>query len=200
MHCNKWRKQNILIWECNLAVHFNPKSGKLSGEEVVTTVRRISDLTGVFSNEAARVAMDQSAIAYEVEAYEPVAEGTMGGVGLATTYLYSGMVGDEYIMTRGHYHANEDRPELEVTISGEGFLVLMDQDRVTRVEEMLPGSVHPVPPGTAHRVANTGSETLVFVSYWASETGHDYGTIREQGFSGRVRKVDDKPTLVVETD
>ncbi|MEP6755148.1 MAG: glucose-6-phosphate isomerase family protein [Chthonomonadales bacterium] len=179
-----------------MSVHFDPVTGKLSGDQVVLTARTIADLKGVFRDEAARERTDQSIVAYHVEAFEPVPEGTMGGVGLATTYLYAGTVGDEYYFTRGHYHKDEDRPELEVTISGEGYLVLMDRDRVTRVEEMRPGSVHPVGPGIAHRVANTGKDTLVFVSYWASETGHDYATIRERGFSARVRQVDSKPELM----
>ena len=179
-----------------MGVEFNPVTGHITGDGVALTVRTIADLLGVFLDESARAELDQKQVAYEVEAYEPVAEGTMGGVGLATTYLYPGKVGDEYLMTRGHYHANEDRPELEVTISGRGALVLMDRDRVTRIEEMRPGSVHPVSPGMAHRVANTGTETLVFVSYWASETGHDYATIREKGFSARVREIGDSAVLV----
>jgi glucose-6-phosphate isomerase len=34
------------------------------------------------------------------------------------------------------------------------------------------------------------------VSYWPSETGHDYRTIREQGFGARVRSVNGVPRLV----
>lgn len=178
-----------------MSVHLNPITGELTGEGVVETVRTVGDLAGIFSNEAAHLSLDPSIVAYRVQAYEPCPEGIEGAVCLATTFLMPGRVGEEYFMTRGHYHANQDRPELEVTISGEGALFLMDQDRQIRIEMMSPGSVHPVPPGTAHRVANTGTEPLVFVSYWASETGHDYGTIREQGFSARLIEVDGKPTL-----
>ncbi len=181
-----------------MSVNFDAVTGHLSGDGVVETVRKVKDLAGVFRDEAARAAMDQEHVLYRVEAFEPVPEGTLGGVGLATTYLMPGQVGDEYILTRGHYHINEDRPELEVTISGEGYLVLMDRDRNTHIEAMTPGSVHPVGLGIAHRVANTGTEPLVFVSYWASETGHDYATIREHGFSGRVRNLEGVPVLVKE--
>lgn len=179
-----------------MGVHLDPATGVLSGEGVVETVRTIGDLKGVYADQSALLAMDQTQVAYRVQAFEPCPEGTPGAVCAAATFLEAGLVGDEYLMTRGHFHMNEDRPELEVTISGEGMLVLMSEDRVTRVEPMRPGSVHHVPPGTAHRVANTGSEPLVFVSYWASETGHDYATIRERGFSGRVRQLDGRPALV----
>jgi glucose-6-phosphate isomerase len=181
-----------------LTVHLDPITGELSGEGVVETRRTIGDLKGVFADESAREALDPATLAYRVQAYEPCPEGTPGAVCAATTFLEPGQVGEEYFMTRGHFHADEDRPELEVTISGEGLLVLMTEDRATRVEPMRPGSVHHVPPRTAHRVANTGAEPLVFVSYWASETGHDYTTIRERGFGARVLNVKGSPVLTPE--
>jgi len=173
-------------------------SGHLSGPEVSKSARTIGGLSGYFADETARSAMDPERITYRVESYEPVPEGRAGAVCCAATFLEPGRVGDEYFMTRGHFHANEDRPELEVTVSGEGALVLMGHDRQTRIDSMRPGSVHHVPPGTAHRVANIGTQTLVFVSYWASETGHDYETIRSEGFSGRVLQVNGRPELVLE--
>jgi oxalate decarboxylase/phosphoglucose isomerase-like protein (cupin superfamily) len=60
--------------------------------------------------------------------------------------------------------------------------------------------VHHVPPGTAHRAVNTGRAPLVFVSYWASETGHDYRTILEQGFGARVLRRGGQPIVVSEVD
>jgi glucose-6-phosphate isomerase len=182
-----------------MSVHLDPTTGILSGPGITESTRRMKDLAGVFRDEAARAALDQEQVLYRVQAWEPQPEGTPGAVCLATTFLEPGKVGDEYFLTRGHYHMNEDRPELEVVVSGRGAMVMMDRDRNTRIEEMRPGSVHHVAPGIAHRVANTGDEMLVFVSYWASETGHDYQTIRERGFSARVREVNGAPALVTET-
>ena len=179
-----------------MAVILNSETGELSGEGVTEVRRHLSDLKGVFEDEDARAALPQDALIYRVQAYEPCEEGTPGAVCLATTFLEPGQVSGEYYLTRGHFHANEDRPELEVTLSGEGALVLMNGARETHIEPMRPGSVHPVGPGIAHRVANTGTETLVFVSYWPSETGHDYAAIRSEGFSARVKAVDGAPTLV----
>lgn len=181
-----------------MTVQLDHATGILSGPGVTETTRRVKDLAGVFRDESSRAALDQEQVVYRVQAWEPQPEGAPGAVCLATTFLEPGKVGDEFFLTRGHFHANEDRPEMEVVISGKGALVLMDRDRNTRIEEMLPGTVHHVPPGTAHRVANTGSEMLVFVSYWASETGHDYQTIRDHGFSARLREVDGRQQLVPE--
>jgi glucose-6-phosphate isomerase, archaeal len=167
-------------------VRLDPATGVLTGPGVTESVRRVKDLAGMFRDEAARQALDPETVAYRVQAYEPKPEGEEGAVCAATTFLEPGMVGDEYFMTRGHYHANQDRPELEVVISGQGAFVLMDRDRNTWMEPASPGSVHHVPPGVAHRAVNTGNETFVFVSYWASETGHDYQAIRERGFGARL--------------
>ena len=179
-----------------MPVLINHNTGHLTGPEVTHSQRTIGGLAGYFADESARAARDQDKVVYRVEAFEPQPEGTEGAVCLATTFLEPGLVGDEYFLTRGHFHANQDRPELEVTISGCGVLVLMTRDRKPRTEEMSPGSVHHVPPGTAHRVANIGDLPLVFISYWASETGHDYAAIQREGFGVRIRCVDGKPEVV----
>jgi len=178
-----------------MSVRLNPITGELSGEGITTSSRTIAGLAGYFKDESARAAMNQEQVVYRVQSFEPIPEGIPGGICCATTFLQPGRVGDEYFLTRGHFHANEDRPELEVTVSGEGFLVLMNENRETRVEEMRPGSVHHVPPRTAHRVANTGADPLVFISYWGSETGHYYETIQREGFGIRVLCIDAKPVM-----
>lgn len=181
-------------------VRFDPRTGVLSGPGVTESRRTLAGLAGYFLDEAARAAMDQQRLAYRVLAYEPQPEGVPGAVCCATTFLEPGVVGDEYFLTRGHFHHEADRPELEVTIAGEGALILMREDRTTWAEPMSAGTVHHVPPRTAHRVANTGSRPLVFVSYWASETGHDYRTIQAHGFGARLRAVLGVPVLVPTDD
>ena len=181
-----------------MAVTLNPVTGLLAGAEVTESRRTVAGLQGYFRDEAARASMDQTTLAYRVVAFEPKPEGEEGAMCCATTFLEPGLVGDEYFLTRGHFHLNHDRAELEVTISGEGALVLMSEDRQTRIEMMRPGSVHHVPPRTAHLVANTGSGPLVFISYWPSETGHDYATVARDGFGVRMRKVNGVPVAVPE--
>jgi glucose-6-phosphate isomerase, archaeal len=179
-----------------MSIRLNARTGVLEGDGVKDSVRTIAGLKGYYLDEAARAAMDQQRLAYRVQAYEPQPEGVPGAICCATTLLEPGLIGDEYCLTRGHFHAGEDRPELEVTVSGTGMLVLMSRDRRTWTERMTAGSVHHVPPGVAHRVANVGETTLVFVSYWPSETGHDYAGIIETGFGARVRRVNGEPALV----
>jgi glucose-6-phosphate isomerase len=181
-----------------MPVTLNPLTGVLTGPEVTQSRRTIAELQSYYRDEAARSRMNQAIVVYRVLAYEPRPEGQEGAVCCATTFLEPGCVGDEFFLTRGHFHAAQDRPELEVTVSGEGALVLMAEDRRTWMEPMYAGSVHHVAPRTAHRVANTGTAPLIFISYWPSETGHDYTTIATRGFGARMRKVRGVPTLVPE--
>lgn len=104
----------------------------------------------------------------------------------ATTILQPGDVDGEFFMTRGHFHTNPDRGELMWTLRGTGALILMDRARATWMEEMTPGSTHDIDGRHAHRVANTGDEPLVFLVAWMSDCGHEYDSIREQGFGKRL--------------
>jgi glucose-6-phosphate isomerase len=173
-------------------------TGKLLGGRVQQTVRTAKDLPGIFGDEAAFRAMDPALVIYRVEAYLPAAEGQPGELFWGTTFIEPGLVGDEYFMTKGHFHADRSRTEFYLTVEGRGALILMDESRQTRFELMEPGSLHYVPPHTAHRTANIGDSVLSFLACWPSDAGHDYATIAAQGFSARLRNVGGVPTLVEE--
>jgi len=167
----------------------------LQGEALLKKNTCIGDLKNVFVDEAARIALPQERIVYEVEAYLPVKEGTEGGLFWGITKLYPGKVGNEYHMTRGHFHAQSDRAEYYWGLEGDGVLILMDRKRYTWVEEMKPGSLHYIPAHTAHRVANTGNTMLSFAACWPADAGHDYEEIAKNGFSARLLDTEGSPKL-----
>ena len=140
--------------------------------------------------------MDPEAEIYRVRFWKPVPDGTPGGLFWGTTTLQPGLVGDEYFMTHGHFHAVPDRAEYYATISGSGELILISEDGTTATQSMTPGSVHYIPGLTAHRVANTGSEPLVFLASWPSDAGHDYARVRKPGFGKRLVRRDGRPCLI----
>jgi glucose-6-phosphate isomerase len=113
----------------------------------------------------------------------------------ATTVLYSGNVGDEYFMTRGHYHVNPARGELSIVLGGQG-LMMCTRGGEPWVEGMFPGSLHDVPGDVAHRAVNTGKKPLVFLTVWLADCGHNYEAIARDGFGGRVVRTLDGPKLV----
>ena len=172
-------------------------SGLLFGQEIVTKETRLNDLKGVFLDESHRQKMDQDAIVYKVQAYMPVKEDTPGGLFFGNTILFPGKVGNEYFMTRGHFHAKLDTAEYYWCIRGEGVLIFMDTDRKIWTEVMRPGSLHYIAGKVAHRVANTGSQKLVFNACWPSDAGHDYDSINTQGFQARHMEENSKPELVI---
>lgn len=176
-------------------VYLDITSGLLKGERIITSQKKIGQLEGVFKDEALRAAMDQNLTVYSVQAWMPVNEGTPGGLFFGNSTLFPGKVGNEYFMTRGHFHALADTAEFYWCIKGTGVLLIMDERRIVKAEKMVPGSLHYIPGRTAHRVVNTGSEELVFNACWPSDAGHDYETIDREGFAARLMEINGIPVL-----
>ena len=176
--------------------HIDWRNAKLAGPGCSRSGRKLGDLKGLFKDTSAFEAMDPETPAYRVEMHAVVPEGTASGLYYGISILYPGQVGDEYFMTKGHFHSKRETAEYYWCVSGEGGLLLMDEDRNTRVEWLKPGTLHYIPGHTAHRLANTGETELVVGACWPSDAGHDYGSIAEKGFSARLLRVDGIPELV----
>ena len=157
--------------------------------------RRVSDLRGAFGDAASveQLVKDGDPIVYEVLQYD-VPEET-GQLICCTTVLHPGTVGDEYFMTKGHYHAVRDTAEIYLGLSGQGYLLLMTEEGHDTAMPMSPGTVAYVPPRWAHRTVNTGKEPFVFFAVYPGHAGHDYGTIEMTGFTLRVLCSTEGPVL-----
>jgi len=173
-------------------------AARLEGPGVEKSRRMLGDLAEIFEDREALEALPADTVAYEVASYMPVADGTPGGLFFGISYLHPVMVGDEYMMTKGHFHNRIDRAEFYWGLEGEGVLLMMDGERGCRAETVSPGSLHYIPGGVAHRLVNTGDVILAVGACWPSDAGHDYGSIARDGFSARVKKVDGKPALIIE--
>lgn len=168
---------------------------RLKGMAVTYKVTTIDNLQGIFADEEARIQMHTGTIVYKVDAYLPVAPGTLGGLFFGVTHIQPGQVGKEYFMTRGHFHALSDRSEFYWGIKGEGVLILMDRNRKIRTEMVRSGSLHYIPADTAHRVANSGNDILSFGACWPADAGYDYEEIERNGFSARLFNENGNPVL-----
>lgn len=160
------------------SVQIDFDSGLLSPDPVVLE-RGLSDLAGYFLTEP-----DAEADVYSV--HEIHVPSTNNNLLSSTTILMPGKVGDEFYMTKGHFHATRDRAEIYLTLSGEGVLVMALEDGTTVTKEMRPGIANYVPGYWAHRSVNVGDEPLVFYAVYIGDAGYDYATIAEQGFPVRV--------------
>lgn len=172
------------------------KDQKLTGENIDRITRQLKDLGDIFSDKAAFAAMDGETVVYDVESSFPVPHNTEGGLFYGITYIHPGKVGNEYFMTKGHFHSIRNRAEYYCTIEGDGMLILMDAEGVTRAEKMVPGSIHYIPGDTAHRTANVGDTVLSFSAFWPADAGHDYEIISKNGFSKILVEHNGTPELV----
>ena len=170
-------------------------TGALTGECTSHSKKKLSQLAGVFGNKAAFEAMDGEQLVYEVVSHTAVSEGTPGGLFFGTSTIHPGKVGDEYFMTKGHFHNRRETAEYYWGISGTGVLLLMDEKEHTWAEQVEPGSLHYIGGHIAHRLVNTGEKDLVVGACWPSDAGHDYGSIETAGFPMRVVCRDGKAVL-----
>jgi len=172
------------------------ESGALGGLGIQESTKLLGQMEGMFQDTESWGQMDPATTVYRVQYWKPVPDGTSGGLFWGNSTVFPGKVGNEFFMTKGHFHAQLDRAEYYATVSGGGLLLLMDMQRRTVYRPMKAGGVHYIPGATAHRVVNTGTEPLVFLACWGSDAGYDYRTIEEQGFSVRVFEIDGQPCMV----
>jgi glucose-6-phosphate isomerase len=146
-----------------------------------TVQRRLSHMRGMYRDAEAEAAAvrDEDPLIYEVYQYD--VPKFAGELIPCTTVLHAGKVGDEFFMTKGHFHEQRDRAEIYYGLSGQGQLV-MAKDGEAETVAMDAGTVAYVPPHWAHRTVNTGDVPFVFLAVYPGDAGHDYGTIETHGF------------------
>lgn len=177
-------------------VNINLKDFSLFGDPVIFQQRVIKDVASIFLDQESLKMIPSETLIYKVQTWLPVAEGIPGGLFFGTSTILPGKVGNEYFMTRGHFHSESDSAEFYWCVQGKGILILMDRDRNTWAEEVYPGSLHYIGGNIAHRLANTGHENLIVGACWPSDAGHDYEEIATNGFSARFLEINGNPTFV----
>lgn len=158
--------------------------------------RRMSDLKEMFCDQdavAATIARGNPII-YEIR-YQPFVT-SVSDMGLGVTRIFPGKVGDEYHMTKGHFHERPDQPEIYFCVRGEGYLLLETRAGDFEAVRWQPGTITHIPPQWAHRVVNTGADMLVFVASYHLAAGHDYAPILARGFARVVVEQNGAPALL----
>ena len=171
------------------------QTGKFRDPAVVQK-RYLADLKGLFADhDAENALLATNPLLYEVyEATEnPIVPGQLR---YSTTIIYSGKVGDEYFMTKGHYHAKGECAELYIGLQGEGILLLQTPAGEVSVQRLTVGAAAYIPPFWAHRTMNIGADNFAFFACYPAEAGYDYQSIAEKGFASLVVERDGKPQIV----
>jgi glucose-6-phosphate isomerase len=149
------------------------------------------DLSGLYADAEAFEALlseRRGQVAYEVTSYTPGEKVSDLIVGVAR--MAPGKVGDEFFLTRGHIHANADRPEIYMGQAGRGLMLMESPEGEVRIVEVTTGSICYVPPYWIHRSVNVGDNDLVMMFAYPADSGQDYGIIERSG-GMRVRITDD---------
>lgn len=180
-----------------LSTPFDLATG-LSGADGVEPIRRkLSAMAGMYADEQAFDAMvaDGDPLVYEF--YDLGVPSDAGEIAFGTSITYPGKVGDEYFMTKGHFHSILETAEVYYCLSGQGQMMMENPEGDWKSCEMTPGAAIYVPARYAHRSINTSpTEPLVTFFAFRGDAGHDYGTIEDKGYRNLVVERDGKPVTI----
>lgn len=176
-------------------VDFDLKSGLSTSKKPLQ--RYLSNMKGIFSDQAACDAQlaKENVLIYEF--FDMGVPESSGEIAYGTSITYPGKVGDEYFMTKGHFHTLLDTAEVYYCLSGHGYMLMENPEGDWEAQELVPGKAVYVPGRYAHRSVNVSpDEPLVTFFAFPGHAGHDYGTIETQGFRKLIVERDGKPAFV----
>lgn len=158
--------------------------------------RTLKSMQGQFSDPEAYQAMLEQEDTLLYEDYELKRPEIAGELLSGLSIVHPGKVGQEYFMTKGHFHTELATAEIYYCLQGNGCIVMETKEGEWAVEALQPGKVLYVPPCWAHRSVNTCTEDLITFFVYPGNSGHDYGTIERQGFRKLVLEQDGAPDIV----
>lgn len=157
-------------------------------------IRRLSNMADMYQDqEAVKEALREDPVIYKFYNVEiPEEESHLQH---CISIVFPGKIGNEYYMTKGHFHRIKNTAEIYLTLKGEGKLVMQNPDNRSKVVEMKEGSISYIPPYWAHRTVNTGTEPLVFFGVYRGDAGHNYGIIEEKGMAKLILEKNGKVVI-----
>lgn len=149
-------------------------------------VRRASDLRGYYADAEALETLIASGDPVHYRVFEMAVPEVEGHLLFCMSILEPGTVGDEFFMTKGHYHTVSATAETYLCLRGRGSMLTKTADGRWDMQPMEAGRLVYVPPHWAHRSINTGDEPLISFCVYPAHAGHNYGDIETEGFPRRV--------------
>jgi len=171
------------------------KTGELTPHDR-TNIRKLSDMKGMFldAESERRILEKEDPMIYSFS--ERILPEENGHLQLATTSIHPGKIGNEYFMTKGHYHKRPDTSEVYLGLEGEGCLLIQTEKGDFESIDIRPGVVAYIPPYWGHRMVNTGSTPFVFFAVYPGDAGHNYGDIEKTGFVKILIERNGKPLFI----
>jgi glucose-6-phosphate isomerase len=159
--------------------------------------RHLSKMKGMFADEAAYEAQLKKEDVLVYEFFDMGVPDSEKEVAYGTSITYPGKIGDEYFMTKGHFHTVLDTAEAYYCLRGHGYMLMENPEGDWEARELSPGMAVYVPGRYAHRSVNvSATEPLITFFAFPGHAGHDYGAIETQGFRKLIVERDGKPTFV----
>lgn len=159
--------------------------------------RRLSHMQSMFHDQAALAAAVREDDRLVYEFFDMGVPETSGDVAYGTSITYPGKVGNEYHMTKGHFHTVLDTAEVYYCLRGHGLMMMESPEGQVEVQELVPGKAVYVPGRFAHRSINiSAGEPLITFFAFPGHAGHDYGSIETKGFRKLVVEQAGKPSLI----
>jgi len=182
-------------WTRGFTVDFDLKTG-LSKGPAQSSKRYVSNMRGMYIDEEAteRLIAQGDPLVYEF--YEMGAPETDAHLAFGASITYPGKVGEEYFMTKGHFHTILETAETYYCLSGEGYMLTENPEGDWAAHKLSPGVMVYVPPRYAHRSVNTGNTPLVTFFCFRGDAGHDYGTIETKGYRKLIVEKGGKPEII----
>ena len=160
-------------------------------------LRRLSVMKGQYADTGAfeTLLKKHDLLVYEVYENDNMPKAA-GELYHGSSIVHPGKVGEEYFMTKGHFHQVLDTAEVYYCVHGHGYMMMETPEGEWVAKELTPGKVLYVPPRWAHRSINIGIEDLITFFVYPGDAGHDYGTIEVKGFRKLMVERERNPTII----
>jgi len=185
---------NNFDWDKGFTIDFDFVTGMSKSAE--TTKRYLSQMKDMYHDQDAvkKILSSDDPVIYEF--YELGCPERAGDLAFGTSIVYPGTIGNEYYMTKGHFHTIIDTCEVYFTLNGEGMMIMEDPEGDTIERPLRKGETLYVPRRYAHRSVNIGDTPLVMYYVYQANAGHDYGTIETKGYHKMLVSENGKPAVV----
>lgn len=159
--------------------------------------RRLSDMRGMYADEPAQARMLRNGDPLVYEFHDLGLPEREGAIAFGTSIIHAGKVGDEYFMTKGHFHTILATSEVYYCLRGHGYMLMENPEGDWEARELTPGCAVYVPERYAHRSINVGPDApLVTFFAFRADAGHNYGAIETKGFRKRIVERGGKPEII----
>jgi glucose-6-phosphate isomerase len=159
-------------------------------------LRKLSSMNGQYYDKEAYDLMLQREDTLVYEVYEKLVPEIPGELIQGLSIVHPGKVGNEYFMTKGHFHSVIDTGELYYCLQGHGHMMMETHEGDWALEEMVSNRAVYVPGRWAHRSINIGNVDLIMLFVYPANAGHDYGTIESKSFRKMVINQDGRAVIL----